>query len=357
MDVSKVLLALVLATIHISVINRLEKSLTQVIWESPSWTRRPSKECNKRNIPLQTQCYGMPSGHAEFAVIFFTLLYLWNIVSLPLAAIAILLIGLQRIVWNRHTISQVVIGSLLGLVYCTAYFTAYKIHPSIAMMGCVIFVLIICLVSVIIISRKQIHTPLPRWVHPSLYGLIQKKQTDTSLQSKLLYYLGHIIIDSDYGYLTWNDLEHLLDQMISGLETQPDLVIGIKTGGGILAGYISKRLNKPLDFIRTKRSIYNCSSNVQSGVEAMKYALDSETKSNQEYQVCEKPVRSVKGKNVLLIDETAYSGGTIKSSKEYLLNMGAQKVDVLVVSAIKNRQLYKYIYGKGVVAWPWSFDN
>lgn len=355
-----IIIATILAIIHISVINRIEKSLVQVIYGPQHWTKRPTLKCPDRYKYLKTKCYGMSSGHAESYTIFFVMLYLLNIIPLSWAIVGVIIICLQRVIWRRHTILQVIIGSLIGLVYVCFYYNSAKIHILLPLLICALLVLFISIITVLLISHKQINIEFPVWVDKSIYPLIHKKQTDTSIFSKVLFYVGHVLIDSDYGYISWSELERILDEMINSLDFKPDIVIGIKTGGAILAGYVAQKMQLPLDFIRTKRSQYKCNNNVQNEIDILKFAIDNEMYKNKEFQLCEKPEKpeeSVLGKHVLLIDETAYSGGTIKSSKEYLLAMGAKNVKVFVLSAIKNDSMYDYIGGKGVLAWPWSFDN
>lgn len=175
--------------------------------------------------------------------------------------------------------------------------------------------------------------------------------------SKILNNNTYVAISSDYDFISWKELEKILDRMCDSVQDLPDIVIGIKTGGAILAGYVARKINRPLDFIRTKRAIYNCSSNVSSSIDMFKDATNTELKVSEKYQVCEKPSMDIRGKRVLLIDETTYSGGTVKYAKEYLLQNGASRVDVFIVSVIKDAQKYEYVGARGVAGWPWSFDN
>jgi len=114
----KVVHALALATVHAAVVNKLEKQFVQLRWGHHEWTMRPTPMCKASNDP---SCFGMPSGHAEFATITLGLLYLWGVVPPSLAVIGILLMGLQRVLWNRHTVLQVVIGTLIGYFYVILY--------------------------------------------------------------------------------------------------------------------------------------------------------------------------------------------------------------------------------------------
>ena len=355
MDLLTLILITAIATLHVSVQNRVEKVIVQVVYGSRQWTKRPDTKCNNIN-PLLVSCYGMPSGHTEFAVVLFLFLGLIKFLPIPIALMLILAVGMQRIIFRYHTLWQVMTGLVLGLIYVSIYHTAWNIHPWLMLAACVSIVMLSMIVSVLLLTIVQHKTNFPDWVHPSLYPIIYNKQVNTSFLSKLLYYGGHVLINSDYGFLTWRDLETLLDDKVTNMQ-KPDVVIGIKTGGAILAGRISQKLGIPMDFIRTKRAIYNCTSSVQNSVDVLKDVINVESNHKEDYQVCEKPRIDLGGKHVLLVDETAYSGGTIQSAKRYLLMKGAATVRTFVVSGIKNVADYDYLAAKVVMAWTWSFDN
>lgn len=64
---------------------------------------------------------GMPSGHAESATIMFLLLYFYGYISLPVSIILIFLISLQRVLKQKHTIAQVIVGTICGIIYSYIY--------------------------------------------------------------------------------------------------------------------------------------------------------------------------------------------------------------------------------------------
>jgi len=69
--------------------------------------------------------YGMPSGHAQ--IVFFSSIYIWlafKNIKLSLVYLCISLITLyQRVKYNKHTISQVIVGSIIGsLMAALTYF-------------------------------------------------------------------------------------------------------------------------------------------------------------------------------------------------------------------------------------------
>lgn len=354
----KIAFVVIVVIFHVYVLNPFEKLLAQIVWGPKSWTRRPSTKCHE-TFPLPTSCYGLPSGYAEVATLLFVLLGIWRILPWTVVVAAVLLVNAQRMVWKSNTLAQVFAGNLLGLFYVGIYLVSWNVHPFFALLTCLLMVAILTFASVTIISHEHETIPLPSWVHPSMYPLIEKKRKGTSTLSRMLSFGGLVLADCGYGYLRWPELEAVLDDMISRLKTRPDIVVGIKTGGGILAGYVSKKLGVPLDFIRTKRAVYNCTTNPEESVNLLKDVINVETKTKEKFQLCEKPKHDMKNKHILLIDETSYSGGTLFSSKEMLIMLGAKKVDTFVVAGFQDKAEAKidYMAARGVAAWPWSFDN
>jgi membrane-associated phospholipid phosphatase len=72
--------------------------------------------------------YGMPSGHAQS--VFFALTYLYlvkqSIYSFLLELCVALITGYQRWKYRRHTISQILVGSLIGILFGGLSFSLTK---------------------------------------------------------------------------------------------------------------------------------------------------------------------------------------------------------------------------------------
>jgi membrane-associated phospholipid phosphatase len=73
------------------------------------------------NIMTSYGDLGMPSGHAEAGTIMFLLLYFYGYISLPVSIILIFIVSLQRVVKEEHTIAQVIVGTICGLIYSYIY--------------------------------------------------------------------------------------------------------------------------------------------------------------------------------------------------------------------------------------------
>jgi phosphoribosylpyrophosphate synthetase len=91
----------------------------------------------------------------------------------------------------------------------------------------------------------------------------------------------------------------------------------------------------------------------------LKDVINVEGGTKEKYQLCERPTKNVYNKHILLIDETAYSGGTLFSSKQFLMHLGAKSVETFVISGFEDKadSHIEYLVTRGVAAWPWSFDN
>ena len=73
------------------------------------------------NIMFSSRDLGMPSGSAESGTIMFLLLYYYGYISLPVSIILIFIVSLQRVLKERHSIAQVIVGTICGLIYSYIY--------------------------------------------------------------------------------------------------------------------------------------------------------------------------------------------------------------------------------------------
>jgi membrane-associated phospholipid phosphatase len=99
--------------IHAAIINPSEKQLVRTLSGDAIWTKRPTGEP-----------YGMPSGHAESLTVLAYILYKKGIINGWVCTSIITLVGIQRIVYKRHTLLQVIAGTCLGLLYGHLYSTS-----------------------------------------------------------------------------------------------------------------------------------------------------------------------------------------------------------------------------------------
>ena len=99
--------------LHAAIINPSEKQIVRTLSGDAVWARRPTGEP-----------YGMPSGHSESLTILAYLMYKKGVLSGWGCTFVIVMVGLQRVLYNRHTLLQVVAGTCLGLLYGQIYTTS-----------------------------------------------------------------------------------------------------------------------------------------------------------------------------------------------------------------------------------------
>ena len=127
------------------------------------------------------------------------------------------------------------------------------------------------------------------------------------------------------------------------------MVVGIKSGGAFIAKFIADWYGVPFTYMRVSR---------YSGQPLLVQAKNlhgQETGASISEPVKDKMVR---GKAVLLVDDTLASGASLRIAKQHILKSGARSVTTLVYSVeSKNTHLCDhFIVDVAYVAWPWGFD-
>ena len=107
---------LIVVLYHYDIQNNIEKRFCLEYFDYNS-VKRPLSG----NIMSSSGDLGMPSGHAEASTIMFLLLYYYGYISLPVSIILIFIVSLQRVLAQRHSIAQVTVGTILGLIYSYIY--------------------------------------------------------------------------------------------------------------------------------------------------------------------------------------------------------------------------------------------
>lgn len=351
------IIIILLSAYHYFLNNNLEKLFSQTYFDYNN-IRRPLKICDKESNCSNLNCTGMPSGHAEGASVLSSLLYFYKFIPLWLCLTIIVIVSLQRIVANKHTLNQVIVGSLLGLIYATIY---KKFDLSIYGFLFVFSIgFILTLLSVYKIDQ-QVYGPIPSWVDNNMLSSIKKKQ-DSPLYLKIVTLYTNAIIQ-DITFITWPQLEKYLDEIVETIRNSGknyDAVVGIKTGGAIISDYISLKLGLPNYKIKLSRAEYNC--NKQS-----KDVINDMIKKNffykqGEFTVCEGINDNLEGKNIILIDEIVSTGKTMEESYKYLKNFKHVN-EIYLTSVAFNKKKYNgslninYVLNGTVLIWPWGYDN
>ena len=138
----KIIFILFISFFHYSIINHLEKKIVHKFINNKI-IYRPLPRCSYKNAK---NCLGLPSGHSETITLFSLLLYYQKIIPLYVAVLLIFIVGLQRIISNMHTILQVFIGILCGIIYSSIYIQTSLSWFSIIIMFIIAFTYYIILI-------------------------------------------------------------------------------------------------------------------------------------------------------------------------------------------------------------------
>jgi len=334
-----------IAILHFLIINPCEKLLAQSLFKD---VYRPLPNCGKDDISLA--CLGMPSGHTETISVIIFLLLLKNKIPALIATIVIIIIGSQRILASLHTLGQVCVGMILGLIYAFIYFGLDK-FTYIFIVSIVYIITLLILILVII--DKKVNEPIPIWVDPSLYPMIKKKQDDNFFD-KFLHIVNTIRIYDHTLMCSWDMLEKQMDKLLTMTNKKFDLVVGIKSGGAIMSNYMANKLNIPYKYVKIS-NICNKNSMKTEFYDMINRTIN---KKLSKY-ICEGINDDITNLDILLVDEQIASGTTIKDSYEYLMNKGAKSVTIYCINNF-NKNLKYEIYSitdKYYSIYPWGYAN
>jgi len=341
---------------HFFIHNGLEKIFSQIYFDY-NLIKRPLSNCSNEICP-RLGCIGMPSGHAEAASVFSFLLYFYKFIPLWFCLLFVFIISMQRITSNMHTLTQVIIGSILGFLYALIYKKFNLSLFGFLVVFCIGFILVLLCVFKI---DKQVYGPIPNWVDKSMYESIKKKQNSPFYIKIASIYANSLV--KNRIFISWNELERYLDMIVERIENSEikyDAVVGIKTGGAIISDYISLKLGLPSYKIKLSREEYNC--NKQSN-----NTIDDMIKKNflykqGEYTICEGIDDNLEGKNIILVDELVATGKTMEETYNYLKEKKhANIVYPTCIAFFKykyNGSLYiNNILNGTILIWPWGYDN
>ena len=351
-----IIIIIIISLYHFSVLNVIEKMTCESLFSFDT-CKRPNQKCiNDANKSVS--CLGMPSGHAEFATLLTLLLYHYKYISFILCIGIIILVSLQRVIFKRHTVAQVLVGSILGFLYSYMYIANNLSYHCIFYIMAITFAMIFGILYKI---EKDLQKPIPNWVDKSMISNINKKK-DIPFYLKIMTILSNVFLHGNC-FIDWNELEQNLDKIIENIEKSNihfDGVVGIKTGGAIISDYVSKRLNLKNYKIKLSRVEYNCDKKPS---DALNDVYQRRLLGNLgSYSICEGIDDNLEGKNVILIDEMVTTGKTMSESMNYLQNV--KKVNIVYptcVSFSPNRFTFDYdvfhTMKNTSCVWPWGYDN
>ena len=321
--------------------------------------KRPLPLCLKKEN-MHVKCLGMPSGHAQTTTLVAVILYSYKFISFTTCAVLITIVSLQRVIMQKHTCGQVVVGIIIGLMYSYIYISNNLSAK------CIVYILGITIVLIFSIMYKieqQLYQPIPTWVDVNMVSNIQKKRS-SPLYLKFASILANSVLHGRT-FLTWSALEEYLDMLIEKIKKTNiafDGVVGIKTGGAIISDYVSKKLDIPNYKIKLSRAEYNCDKKPSDTFHDI-YQRNM-VGNLGDYTVCEGIHTDIQGKNVILIDEMVTTGKTMNEAIMYLKN--DKKVNIICPTCIsfsKHRFAFDFdvdlihVLNGITCVWPWGYDN
>lgn len=116
-----------------------------------------------------------------------------------------------------------------------------------------------------------------------------------------------------YLYLTWMDVQRLSEKLADQIaETgfRPDIIVAVSRGGFDPARILSDELN--IRSLASLQVIYYAGVNERNDKPQVKYPLNAD----------------ISGLNVLVVDDVADSGSSLKVVKDYIDNLGPREVRI-----------------------------
>ena len=123
---------LIIALYHYYVINYLEKQFFASLLPFEI-VKRPRQKCNSLTFGLPQYkipkgCSGFPSGHMEVITLITLFLHHHRYITIWYLMLFIVIVALQRCIFQYHTVLQVVAGFILGFIYFSLYVPFMKLQ-------------------------------------------------------------------------------------------------------------------------------------------------------------------------------------------------------------------------------------
>lgn len=266
----------------------------------------------------------------------------------------------QRIITNKHTLLQTIIGVTFGLLYSNIYL---KIGLSYKSLIFALFVAFIYINIIILNIDNKVNKKIPKWVDKKMLKDIEKKR-NAIYSVKFTSIIVAPLRQSTCLFISWKDLEYYLDMIVENIRKtniKYDAIVGIKTGGAIISDYISKKLNIKNYKIKISKKKYNCNKNSKDFFN--NYYSEYIKQEKSEFIICNNINDDLENKNIILIDELVSSGNTMEFAIDYLLSKNVTTIyPTSIVSDIKNKIFIhnlklNYILENAIYVFPWGYDN
>ena len=194
----------------------------------------------------------------------------------------------------------------------------------------------------------------PYWVkeNPLLVSILGEKIENNRNSFKIHNYifkpwLSHLKIQ----FITWNRIEEIVNDMSKNIKIDEfDMVVGISTGGAFVGAYLAKVINKPFEVIHSK--LWSGMSFPENIVRISMWFLGREVSP----KISNCP--NVKGKRILLVDDTTYTGITLKKNMKCLMINGAESVKTLClfIHKINGADHYYEKDHRVPIIWEWGCE-
>lgn len=194
----------------------------------------------------------------------------------------------------------------------------------------------------------------PKWLaeNTELKAILQNKLTKNKSSRKLHNYIikpwtSHMKLE----FVSWECIQNICDQLVTGIDSAHyDLVVGITTGGSFVGAYVAQALNKPFAIINSK--LWSDISFTQNFFQSVGYFMGSKLTP----KIGEIP--DIKGKRILLVDDTTYTGITIKNIIALLEEKGQpQSICTFVMWMRGNNTKLKYCYSTKRIPLIWEWGS
>ncbi len=195
---------------------------------------------------------------------------------------------------------------------------------------------------------------VPQWVknNPEIMAVLEEKLLKNRYSKKWRnYYIKPWASHLKLEFVSWKAIENICLELSKKVKSENfDLVVGITTGGSFVGYYLSILLNLPYVSVRSK--FWSEITFTQNFIQTYKLCIGIE----QMPKTGEIP-EAVKNKRILLVDDTTYSGITLKGIKKRLFENGASDVQTMVMwSKGGNNPDYYYSLKRIPIIWEWGAE-
>jgi hypoxanthine phosphoribosyltransferase len=209
---------------------------------------------------------------------------------------------------------------------------------------------------------------LPIWFDESLKEMIKTKVTNNYNSNINIHPYNYIVkIFSPYlswDIQTWNKIEEQIHNLYKKIKKdgfEPDICVGIKTGGALCVKFLSDKFKKKSYYLKCKT--WSGNTFVEDWTHAIKLTMNYENylKDTKSCNVSELNEFPEDVKNVLLFDDTISTGKTMFATREYIQtkypNALIKTAALIVPHDVKPTLIDYYDNVSNVpIFWPWGCE-